>query len=383
MTLAESTPRILIIDPTNNVSLRIGLEEQYGLVVENLTQGQAALEAVRSVEPDLIVINASLMVPSAGELLSSFRQENIAKPVVLVGANGDTSAADFNYPHIVGWLNQPVSPSELALLIQTALEHPLPDSELVLAKRAELIDANQRLANRVQELQTLFELGKAFTSELDLEALLRLVVEAAVNLTGADESYLLLVDEASGDLFLRAEANLNAEEAGNFRVNGEDSIPGQVIRTGAPVILSMDKSSLKVKTGLTVYSLINVPVNIRQRVIGVLGANNRNQKQSFTRDDEKLLSALADWSAIAIQNAKLYAETRQFSRDLHLITDVSQLVSSTLDVSKFPVSCYSEQPKLSAQSAARWPLSMRSRPVLFFNWPMIATARRSRVWKIS
>jgi signal transduction histidine kinase len=71
-------------------------------------------------------------------------------------------------------------------------------------------------------------------------------------------------------------------------------------------------------------------------VIGVLGADNRRQQRAFTAADQQLLSALADWAAIAIQNARLYADTQEFNRDLELINQVSRLVSSTLDVEQIP-----------------------------------------------
>ena len=65
--------------------------------------------------------------------------------------------------------------AELAALIQSALERPLPNSDLVLTKRAEIVEANQQLTARVQQLQTLFEIGKSVTSQLELEEVLRRV----------------------------------------------------------------------------------------------------------------------------------------------------------------------------------------------------------------
>lgn len=336
MKTKTKTPQILIIDPNGIESLRQNLERQYGLEVTHLAHGQTALETVSRLRPDLIVLNARLANPPADTLLSQLIAHNLTPPVVLVDANGDTASTNFDYPHIIGWLSQSFTSSELALLIQSALERPLPAGELVLAKRAELVDANQRLAQRVQELQTLSEIGKSVTAQLDLENVLRLVVEAAVNLTNADESYLLLIDDNSGNLYLRAQANLGVEEVKNFWVKVNDSIAGHVVKTGQPVILSKNSNSLKVKTGLTVYSLVNVPVSLSNTVIGVLGVDNRHQERAFIKDDEKLLSVLAEWAAIAIQNAKLYADIRQRSRDLHLVNEITRLVSGTLEVEQIP-----------------------------------------------
>jgi two-component system NtrC family sensor kinase len=332
----KKIPNILIIDPNGTESLRRDLQKRYGFGVTHLVQGQTALETMRQSKPDLLILNATLTNPPAGDLLAELVAHQFTPPVVLVDANGDSAAGNLNYPHIIGWLSQPFTTAELALLIQTALEYPLPASELVLAKRAELVAANQRLAQRVQQLHTLFEVGKSVTSNLDLPSVLRRVAQAAVDLTHADESYLLLKDDTDGDLYLRAQANLGVEEPKAFRVKVKDSIAGHVLQTGQPIILSKDSSSLKVKTGLTVYALINVPVSLGDSVIGVLGVDNRHQQHAFTQEDEQLLAVLAEWAAIAIQNARLFADTQQFSRNLQLAHEVSQLVSGTLEVEQIP-----------------------------------------------
>lgn len=331
MTATSKNPYILIIDPADNVSLKTSLENQYGMKVKHLSHGQAIWDTLQQVKPDLVVLNANLGDPPASAVLAG-----LAAPVILIGANGETTQANFNSSNVVGWLNQPFAPAELAALIQSALDRPWPNGELVLTKRAELIEANQQLTARLQQLQTLFEIGKSVTSQLELETVLRRVVKAAVTLTGADESYLLLIDEASGNLYLRAEANLGVDEVKNFWVKVSDSLAGQVVQTGEPLAMAKDSHSLKVKTGLVVYALVNVPVKVGQKVIGVLGVDNRHQQRAFSPEDQILLSALADWAAIAIQNAKLYTATVELSRDLELVNEVSRLVSSTLDVEQIP-----------------------------------------------
>ncbi len=336
MTAVSKNPRILIIDPADNAALKSSLENQYGMVVNHQASGRLALDSLPQVKPDLIVLNANLSDVPASSLLAELSAQRLTAPIILVGANGETAKTNFNHKNIVGWLNRPFTASELAALIRSTLDHPLPSSDLVLTKRAELIEANQQLTARVQQLQTLFEIGKSVTSQLELEAVLRRVAKAAVTLTEADESYLLLVDEASGNLFLVAEANLGGEEVKNFWIKVSDSIAGKVVQSGEPIAISKESSSLKVKTGLVVYALVNVPIKVGIDVVGVLGVDNRHQRRPFTSEDQALLSALADWAGIAIQNAKLYEYIRQLSDDLKLVNEVSHLVSSTLDVEQIP-----------------------------------------------
>lgn len=336
MSLGRKSPQILIIDPADTGSLRTSLEKHYGIVVNHLTSGRAVLETLQRAKPDLIVLNANLNDPPAWSVLAELKAQKLTTPIILVGANGEMAQTHFDYNGIVGWLSDPVKAPELASLIQSVLERPLPGGDLVLTKRVELIEANQQLTARVQQLQTLFEIGKSVTSQLELAEVFRQVAKAAVNLTNADESYLLLVDETSDNLYMVAEANLGSEEAKNFWIKVSDSIAGQVVRTGETIALSRESNSLKVKTGLIVYALVNVPIKVGIKVIGVLGVDNRYQRRTFTQEDQKLLSTLADWAAIAIQNARYYEVIIQLTDDLKLVNEVSRLVSSTLDVEEIP-----------------------------------------------
>ena len=59
-------------------------------------------------------------------------------------------------------------------------------------------------------------------------------------------------------------------------------------------------------TGHLVRDLLNVPLKVRGKVIGVLGVDNLSDNGGFSENDEYLLSTLADYAAIAIDNASLY-----------------------------------------------------------------------------
>jgi two-component sensor histidine kinase len=64
--------------------------------------------------------------------------------------------------------------------------------------------------------------------------------------------------------------------------------------------------ALKVSTGLLVHSLLYVPILSKEEVLGVLSVDNRFNERAFTEMDEKLLTSLADYAAVAIENAQLY-----------------------------------------------------------------------------
>jgi two-component system NtrC family sensor kinase len=99
-------------------------------------------------------------------------------------------------------------------------------------------------------------------------------VDAAVELTGAEEGSLLLVDEASGELYMRAARNFQEDFVRTFRLPVTDTLPGQVLRSGRPVIID-EGAPKKIKTSYLVQTLTYVPLTIQERVIGVLGVDRQ------------------------------------------------------------------------------------------------------------
>jgi GAF domain-containing protein/signal transduction histidine kinase len=175
------------------------------------------------------------------------------------------------------------------------------------------------LERRIRELSTLHDIARAVTSVLDQEAVLNRIVEAAVYLTNGEEGFLMLVDEASGNLALRAGKGLGEKASRIMNVPVKDSIAGQVVRTGRPVRMGGFRrgEEYKVKTGYLVKSLVNVPIKWAAQVIGVLAVDHSViSMRSFSDHDVALLSSLADYAAIAIQNASLFAQASAKADDL-------------------------------------------------------------------
>jgi len=101
----------------------------------------------------------------------------------------------------------------------------------------------------------------------------------------------------------------------HFGLAVKDSIAGQVVHTGQPISFCQDSPS-KIKTAYLVYALIYVPLRVGDEVIGVLGVDNRQNKRPFTQLHELLMSVLADYAVIAIENAKAFEATEQERKKL-------------------------------------------------------------------
>jgi two-component system NtrC family sensor kinase len=139
-----------------------------------------------------------------------------------------------------------------------------------------------------------------------------------VDLTQAEEGSLLLLDEDTGELYMRASRNFREDFVKTFRLPVHDSLVGKVLLSGEALLIDDDEPQ-KITTSYFVHSMIYVPLRLDHQVIGVLGVDNRMSRRSFTKDHLALVSSLADFAAIAIQNARLFTNSQTERNKLETI----------------------------------------------------------------
>jgi two-component system NtrC family sensor kinase len=298
---------ILIIDDSQQICSMLAEyvlpELGYSSAIANT--GRQGLNRLRQKLPDLILLDLQLPDISGLDLLRLIAQEGYDVPVILMTAHGSEGIAVEAFRlGARNYLIKPFSETEAQAVIDQALR------ERRLKREKEQLTRN--LQQRVKELTVLYSIGQSVSSLLDLEELLVRIVEAAVYITRAEEGFLLLKDPNADELYLRAARNLGEQRAQRMRMPIEDTLAGQVVRTGKPIRL--DKASagaaLKVKTGFLVRAILQVPLTVGNSVIGVLAVDNQQAERTFSENDQYLLSALADYAAIAIDNARLYQEVK-------------------------------------------------------------------------
>jgi signal transduction histidine kinase/DNA-binding response OmpR family regulator len=166
-----------------------------------------------------------------------------------------------------------------------------------------LTEVNRQLNQRLQEINAIYVVGKSVTSSLDVEEILERIVTASVNLTQAEEGFILLTKDDK--LYLRVAKNMKEEVAKRFYVEASDPIAQQVIRSGRPAMLHRNT---KIATGYLVRALLYVPIQAPGRgTVGVLGVVSLMGDRTFTENHVFTLSAIADFAAIALENAHLFA----------------------------------------------------------------------------
>ena len=289
--------------------------------------GIEVLDLLNAHQVDLII--SDLVMPQMGglELLEALRDQGLDIPTILMTFHGSEGTAVRAFR--LGARDYIIKPFAIDEMLN-AIDRALTESRLRRERdrlTQTVLQVNRQLENRVQELRFLYGIGRSVTSLLDLEQILSRIVEAAVYLTSADEGSLMLIDPDSGELYLRAERGMGEKSAKNLRIKIQDSIAGQVVRTGRPVMIGgiNQDDSFKVKTGYFVKSLLNVPLKVTDQVIGVMAVHNTTTVRPFTDRHLNLLMALADYASIAIDNARLYAR---------LSSDVSKAEQSSRELKK-------------------------------------------------
>jgi diguanylate cyclase (GGDEF)-like protein/PAS domain S-box-containing protein len=268
--------------------------------------GKSARQIIHSSSPALVLLDLELPDANGLDMLRQLNTEGYRIPTILFTAHGSEAiAADAFRLGVQDYLIKPVRTEDLEAAISRAL--------IETRLRQETVNLTAQLQERVNWLNALSRISRTITSTLDLDEVLRRIVEAGVQLTQAEEGFLALIDRSTGQLYLRAVKNIEEDKIKTTHLPMNDSMVGEVISSGKPrrEFSRSGDATLKVSTGFLVKSLIYVPIFSKGHPLGVLSVDNRAVVQPFTTKDETMLSSLADHAAVALENANLYLQARQ------------------------------------------------------------------------
>jgi diguanylate cyclase (GGDEF)-like protein len=174
-------------------------------------------------------------------------------------------------------------------------------------RRSTAIRVEQREAG---EIAVFHELGKALTSSLQLDQVLRTIMEKIDEFLRPDTWSLLLVDEIKQELYFELAVGKGAQALKDVRIKMGQGIAGWVAQNDEAVVVpdvSQDTrffSKVDEKTEMETQSIVAVPVRYRDHCLGVIELINCVGPDGFQERDLALLEALADFAAIALENAR-------------------------------------------------------------------------------
>src|SRR3989304_6252981 len=165
---------------------------------------------------------------------------------------------------------------------------------------------------RIRELAALNDVSALLTATLDVDELLRLIMERIQAVMGVEASSLLLKDDERDELVFRIGSGEHGEALKGRRLKVGKGIAGWVFQHGCSLIVpdvrqdSRFYQGVDYHTGFTTKSALCVPLKIREKMIGVIQVLNGPTDRPFDQDDLNLLSAIGAHAATAIENARLY-----------------------------------------------------------------------------
>ena len=241
------------------------------------TKVQTSLPAVQNALQQLIDQNISMC-----ELLAS----------TLVGASEKRGQA------LEQSIQQTVSETKRLQEMQNEAKHSF--ARLIRSLDKEI----NELASRGFSFQRLYEFGLAVNAEYDLEKMMKLGMEAAIEMTNAKRGYVALVDAGGSIQFVVAKKIEEEDSSQAFEIS--KTIVQEVIRTKAPVEIedAMQNEELKAMqsvVGFRLRSVLCMPLEAGGEVIGVIYLDNKEQGGIFTKESSALLQAFSRQMAMAVQ----------------------------------------------------------------------------------
>ena len=217
-----------------------------------------------------------------------------------------------------------------AVAVENARLYEAAQQELAERKRAE-----EELQRRNQQLAELYDIALEITSQLDLQRLLHTIVVRANDLMGGRGAGMYLYRPEYDDLEYVVGYKVAEEFVGTVLKRGE-GLSGKVLESGRPMAVE-DYHTWPGRSPLfeeqSAGAVAAVPVTWGGRILGVIDLQ-RETGATFSEEDIRLLTLFANQAAVAVANARLYAETQRRLQELEMLYQASTTITGVVELEK-------------------------------------------------
>jgi diguanylate cyclase (GGDEF)-like protein len=194
------------------------------------------------------------------------------------------------------------------------------------------------LRRQVERLSLFHEVGKTLASTLDLQKILQTIMEKISDFLQPDTWSLLMLDENTQELYFEIAIGAGANKLKDVRLKLGEGIAGWVAKNGEPLLVEDVKQDSRFArrydelTLTDTQSVVCVPIKGREKILGVIELINCLGRESFRKEDIPILKNLADYAAIALENARYVQRIHELTitddctalynaRHLHFVLD--------------------------------------------------------------
>lgn len=188
------------------------------------------------------------------------------------------------------------------------------------------------IRNAHQKLSVLYEVNSALHSTLDLDILLKLIMDLLLKIIDFDFGCLMLIDENTGNLIPKVVKTKKKREVDIEKIPISYTIAERAVQNKEAILTSDTQYDTRFKTGESIFahdirSAMCAPLWNKEKVVGLIFIDTLGRKQTFSEEDLSFLVALANESAIAIENAKLY---RNIQDEIRMRSNLQRFFSPPL-----------------------------------------------------
>jgi signal transduction histidine kinase len=209
----------------------------------------------------------------------------------------------------------------------------------------------QKAEERARQLSTLNEVSTTMAASLDLDPMLVRIVNSSMSILGCEAGSLFLTDDDTGEYVFRVAAGPVGQNLVGMRIAPGKGFVGEAIESASVLIVNDVQNDPRwfrgsdQTTGFITRALMVVPLRRGEHTVGALEVINKGDGAPFNDEDRSLLAAFAGQAAVAIENARLFAQTDQalservaelsvmqrIDRELNAALDVQRVMDITLD----------------------------------------------------
>jgi two-component system NtrC family sensor kinase len=303
---SSGAERILIID--NDPITRDLIAKQAlipgGYQVRAVDQIDRALNLVQRFNPHLIICRLMMPDLTGKDLMVALSSLEQQIPVIMIGEQGtERDAIETFRLGATDFLPEPLRETEIIAAAERALRTTRA-RRAVEAMSNKLKSSYEELKRQSAGFAAVLAIGKTVSTAKNTRLVLHQIAEGALQVSGAERSWLLLRLEDSDRFVLAAQRHLPTSIARRVNQAWDDGISAIVAASGEP--LSMSGRPLKQfpiwKLGGAIYVQ---PIKAQNETIGLISVMRRSENE-FDRHAARLLDAVADYAAIALVNARLF-----------------------------------------------------------------------------
>ncbi len=325
----EETDKILVIEDEEEVrNFLLHSLQREGYEVVGVPSGPAAVEKARESKFDLVIADVKLPGDIDGidavQSIKAMAPERKVSAIIVTGYKDYDMSVKAIKAGVDDFIIKPV---DLQLLIHSIRKN-LKICHLEREKEnyiAEIQKMNQKLASynekleskvkqRTNELIFLFEVGRELTSSLELKEVLNTIVERTADMLEADICSIVLYDDKNDYLYVAAAKGLPEEIVKSARMKMGEKISGWVLEKNESILVEDiehdERFSKRNHERYYTGSFVSASLSFKGKKIGVINVSNKRSRQIFTMEELRLLEGLSDQAAIAIENARLYANLK-------------------------------------------------------------------------